>query len=218
MYLSLLRLNPRSREVQRDVSDVTQLHRSVMGAFADIPGTSSARAVHGVLHRLEDDSRQRALSLYVQSRSLPNWEQLSDGYLLSQPEVKSVDHLYERIREGQILRFRLRANPTRKIDTKSAEDGARRNGRRVPVRGEQEQVAWLQRQGARRGFVVMSVAVVASGSPELRRSWIDRRVFQGVLYEGRLVVQSRDAFLQGLMEGIGPAKAFGFGLLSIASG
>jgi hypothetical protein len=38
-----------------------------------------------------------------------------------------------------------------------------------------------------------------------------------VLFEGLLRVTDKDAFLETLTHGIGPAKAFGFGLLSVAA-
>lgn len=38
----------------------------------------------------------------------------------------------------------------------------------------------------------------------------------GALFEGVLVVDNVDRFVRALESGIGPAKAYGFGLLSIA--
>ena len=157
------------------------------------------------------------VTLYVQSASEPDWGQLPSGYVIENgaPEwsVEAVDHLYDAILPGRRLRFRLRANPTRKIDTKTGPDGVRRHGRRVPVRGEQAQVEWLRRQGQRHGFVIRMVSIQSSGGPELQRSRSAGRTFQGVLFEGSLQV-SAEAFRKALAHGIGPGKAFGFGLLS----
>jgi len=41
---------------------------------------------------------------------------------------------------------------------------------------------------------------------------------QAVLYDGVLEVQAVEQFMTSLQKGIGPAKAFGFGLLSLAKG
>jgi len=191
-----------------------------MRAFPEECEGQSARAVFQVLHRVEINRRMGQVQLYVQSRERPNWESLPAGYLApdeSGATAKEVGSLYSRIREGRVLRFRLRANPTRKIDTKSAADGRRRHGRRVPVRGEEAQVEWLARQAQRCGFALVEATVALSGSAELSRSHSTGRTFQGVLYEGHLVVRQLELFRRALAEGIGPAKAFGFGLLSIAS-
>ncbi len=53
--------------------------------------------------------------------------------------------------------------------------------------------------------------------PELQRSRSAGRTFQGVLFEGSLQVVDAEAFRKALAHGIGPGKAFGFGLLSVAS-
>ncbi len=220
MYLSRLRLNPLSRDVARDIGDVAQLHRTVMRAFPPAPYGESARAHHKVLHRLEVDQRRGTVTLYVQAQPAPNWDFLPTGYIIEQDDsalgIKRVDELYEAISSGRRLRFRLRANVTRKIDTKTGPDGVRRHGRRVPLYGEQAQLEWLQRQGERNGFQVVSVATLVSGSAELYRSRSTGRTFQGVLYEGTLIVRDADVFRRALFDGIGPAKAFGFGLLSVA--
>lgn len=211
-----------SREVARDVRDVSEMHRTIMGAFPQAEGETSPRALYKVLYRLETNESTGGLTLYVQSAAEPDWDALPDGYVVrdgdEEVRTKSVAAAFASIKTGQRLRFRLRANPTRKIDTKTLADGLRRHGRRVPVRGDQEQLEWLRRQGERRGFALTRVGITASGSSELHRSTRNKRTFQGVLYDGTLVVTDAEAFGTALVDGIGPGKAFGFGLLSIAAG
>lgn len=220
MYLSLLKLNPLSRAVRRDMGDVTQMHRTVMRAYPQAEPGKNPREEYGVLFRLEVFRSIGEIRLYVQSRIEPNWGCLPESYVLG-PEgdpiqVKSIAGAYDRIRTGQPLRFRLRANPTVKIDTKTREDGVRRNGRRVPVRGEDRQRQWLVRKGMESGFKLREVAIQRSGSSELYRDREKKRVFQGVLYDGVLIVTDVELFRQALQKGLGPAKAFGFGLLSVS--
>lgn len=220
MYLSVLKLNPLSPNVRRDMSDVTEMHRTVMRAFPETEPGKNARQEYGVLYRLDVFRSTGEIWLYVQSRVEPNWERLPRYYVIEgDPEairMKSLTSAYAQIHNGQALRFRLRANPTVKVDTKTREDGVRRNGRRVPVRGEENQVKWLERKGKESGFELRQVAIQRSGSAELYRGREKNRVFQGVLYEGILVVTDADLFREALQKGIGPAKAFGFGLLSVA--
>lgn len=221
MYLSLLRLNPASAAVQRDLRDVQALHRRVMSAFPDVLDPEvEARAYFGVLHRVEFSRTSGQIMLYVQSRVEPDWAQLPEGYLrpsdgLANPAVKRVDGAYENMKAGRVLRFRLRANPTRKIDTKSGPDGAKRNGRRVPMRGVEEQIGWLARKAEASGFELLQATIAASGSVELVKSYETGRTFQGVVFEGRLVVTDPVKFREALVAGIGSAKAYGFGLLSV---
>jgi CRISPR system Cascade subunit CasE len=228
MILSRLVLNQRSREVIRDLADCQQLHRTILSAFPQ--ASSPARAEFGVLFRV-DYPRSGAPTLLVQSRRHPDWARLPPSYLAVTPEAKDVSGAYQSIVAGDTLRFRLRANPTRRIDTKSGPDGARRNGRRVELRTEEQKLQWLRRKGAAHGFEVISVRT-ADSVPNVRVN--DEGKLRGyrsnpsvparqaltlasVLFEGVLRVADAEALRHALIEGIGPGKAYGFGLLSVAS-
>lgn len=81
--------------------------------------------------------------------------------------------------------------------------------------GEAIQVEWLARKGRESGFALRHVTVERSGPAELFRDRERNRVFQGVLYGGTLIVTDSLLFREVLQKGIGPAKAFGFGLMSV---
>lgn len=220
MYLTLIRLEPRSASVQRDLRDPQALHRTIMRAFPEIlDPEQKARAYWQVLWRLDHQQHSGRLLLYVQSRPEPDWSFLPKDYLvddgMQNPAVKPVGHVYAKLTPGTVLRFRLRANPTRKIATKSGPEGQRRNGRRVPLHSLDALVAWLAKKGEEFGFELLHVTVAALGAAELVQSHSTGRTFQGVVFEGRLVIRDTTRFRVGLEKGIGPGKAYGFGLLSI---
>ena len=129
---------------------------------------------------------------------------------------------------GERLRFRLRANPTKKVDTKSGPNGERRNGRRVKLKTEAEQVAWLRRKAAEASFEVLAVKassdiaaldVIDEGQSTGWRQPGDGRgahlIFGTVLYDGYLRVIDPEGFRQAVERGLGSGKAYGFGLLSV---
>lgn len=220
MFLSLLRLDPRSMDARRDLSDPHDLHRTIMSAFPPVLDPEvQARAYWGVLHRLELERNSGRVMVYVQSKVQPDWSGLPAGYLVNDgmdnPAVKSVARVYESLRSGTILRFRLRANPTRKIETKSGPNGERHNGRRVPLWKPEDQIAWLVRKAQQHGFDLLNVTIAASGAAERIESKRNNRTFQGTVFEGRLQVRDADIFREALASGIGPGKAYGFGLLSV---
>ncbi|MBV9282679.1 MAG: type I-E CRISPR-associated protein Cas6/Cse3/CasE [Chloroflexi bacterium] len=232
MYLSRLYLNPRNRRVRDDISDCREMHRTVLRAFPRAPEGAAPGDTFGVLYRLEQDGRGR-IRLLVQSSQAPQWSPVAavEGYLDprapgANPDVKEVGRLYAALRTGQTLRFRLRANPTRKVDTRSREDGQRRNGRRVALTRDTDQLAWLTRKGEAGGFTLVP-AHGAPGVPNVRavpenlvignrRQDGKSMTFGSVLFEGLLHVTNPDCFRRTLQEGIGSGKAYGFGLLSIA--
>src|ERR1035437_5296772 len=182
MILSRLTLNLRSHEAIRDLSDCQQMHRTILNAF---PSAGPApRRQFAVLFRVECPP---AGSPYVmiQSRETPDFTHLPRGYVIHAPESKDVSEAYASLHAGMKLRFRLRANPTRKIDTKSGPDGARHNGRRVNFRAD-------------------------SGGQARKLT------FGSVPFEGIMEVADPERLRDALEYGIGSAKAYGFGLLSVA--
>jgi len=234
MYLSRLVLNPRSPAVRRDLADCHAMHRTVMSGFLSFQIDGDARAALGVLHRVETDPRSGRVTLLVQSRVEPDWSRLEGGYLTDDhgadinPACKRIDLQYQAIGAGKVLAFRLRANPTRKIDTKSGPDGSRRNGRRVELSRETDQIAWLRRKGEQGGFRLLSVRVDSAVAnvrvvPGVKAvgsrgcGGAQRLVFGTTLFEGVLQVEDAERFRRTLECGVGPGKAYGFGLLSVAS-
>lgn len=237
MYLSRLILDVRSGAVRRWLSDVDQLHRDVLAAFDRAPSSEAPRATLGVLFRL-DRQRDGRLLLLVQSNEKPSWHRLPTGVLaradamdeaFDNPAVKDLDAQLAAVQEGQILRFRLRANPTKKVDTKTGADGRRRNGRRVALTSEADRLAWLRRKAEQHGFELGSVEQsgnvpdvidVAEGRSVGARlnapEGHGRVTFGSCVFEGTLRVRQIAQFKQALVSGIGSGKAFGFGLISVA--
>jgi len=227
MYLSRLLLDPQSRAVRRDLADCQELHRTIMSAFPQTQKPDeSARERFGVLHRLEVERRQNRLILYVQSREEPDWSHLAPGYLeenpnLENPACKPVGEKYRGLKTGAVFAFRLQANPTRKVDKKNQKDGQRWHGKRVELRREEEQLAWLRRKGEQGGFDLLGVRVMGQVKEQGRRqrpgSSGSHLILAAVVFEGHLRITDADTFYdQSLARGIGPGKAYGLGLLSLA--
>ncbi len=240
LYLSRIKLNPSSRQVIKEVSQPYEMHRTVMRAFPEMAEglETKARNAYGVLFRAENKDYRDPIQLYVQSLLEPDWRFL-DGLsdYLYQPSGgvsyshKDVMPLYQRIQEGQVFFFRLRANPTRRIG--KGDDPMK--GQRVELRREEDQLDWLMRKGTRGGgfeLVVNDAFRVGDDDlslPQVRVSsegqlWGRKggssnghtMTHHAVLFEGLLRVTDPHAFIETLASGIGSAKAFGFGLFSIA--
>ena len=115
------------------------------------------------------------------------------------------------------FRFRLLANPTKKIRVDNSDGTRKRNGKRVPLTKREDLIDWLARKGVAGGFDIdaESVRVVPRG-----RSMFQKDGAQGhhsaVEFQGDLVVTNTALFRNAIATGIGSAKAFGFGMLVIA--
>ena len=101
------------------------------------------------------------------------------------------------------LPFRLQANPTVKRDSK-----------RHALYAEHELTRWLQRKGDTHGFTLEPANLRSAKLGKLhgkRR----KQTWHLVQFDGVLQVTQPESFVAGLRSGIGSAKAFGFGLLSV---
>lgn len=106
-------------------------------------------------------------------------------------------------------RFQLRANPTKR-------DNSTR--KRVPLRTDDALRVWLERKAAAAGFAVDpgSLRIMQEGREWFRIEARGRSGFHhAVEFEGILSVTDRKAFGEAFVHGIGSAKAFGFGLLTL---
>jgi CRISPR system Cascade subunit CasE len=201
MFLSRLILDPRSRQVRREVAEPYEMHRTLLCAF---PGPLDAERV---LFRLESMRDTPNLAVLVQSHLQPDWSHLQSlpSYLLEAAQLKEFNPSF---RERQRLRFRLRANPTNK-----------REGKRLGLVTEEAQRHWLERKAQTHGFRILGVQVVREGMFLGRKKDGGQRhklTHLSVRYDGLLEVADPDHLIAALRNGIGSGKAFGFGLLSLA--
>lgn len=233
MYLSLLILNPRCRTVRRDMGNCRDMHRTILSAFPPkTESTGQARLEFGILYRVETDARNSRIQLLVQSQLQPDWSNLPKDYLaedfaiLDNPAMKRVDHSYQSLMLGQRLRFRLHANPTRRISPKCTSERSGGEGKRVEIYQPEMQIEWLARKGLQHGFRLISLHANPATLNLVARpegKLVGRRIpaqppmkFGSVTFEGVLEVADLEKFAEALAKGIGSGKAYGFGLLSIA--
>jgi len=218
MYLSRLILDPRSRQVRSEMTNLYEMHRTVMKGFA-----GRLEPAERVLFRLEIHPRSGIPTLLVQSSGRPDWRFLTEPgrtYLLlideqpqvvENPAVKAFDLA---LNPGQLLAFRLRANPT----VKKSRPG-QRQGSRVGLVREEDQLAWLNRKLDSAGALLRSARVAndQTASGRLFHGSTERQLaFISVQFDGLLQVREPARLMAAVENGIGSAKGFGFGLLSLA--
>ena len=196
-------------------------------SFVHVHGQRTAE--QAFLFRVDSHSGGNPV-ISVQSALKPDWDYAFRNamHLLAAPhQIKTYDPHFQ---NGQLLIFRLLANPTCKKDRENRPAGRNNWGRRVPVpRNEIE--AWLTSRAGRYGFTVESFDNVQTGYVAAfkgKRGNGDSQVADDVetegrlkrffyaRYEGKLRVTGHDSIRSAILQGIGPAKGFGFGLLSVA--
>ncbi|MBK1643776.1 type I-E CRISPR-associated protein Cas6/Cse3/CasE [Thiocapsa imhoffii] len=204
MYLSKLTLDAQHPHARRDLCNPYEMHRTLARAYS----TGTESPPHPFLWRLEANPPTTGSAvLLVQSAVGANWQALKaqTGYALEILPNKPVD-LERLIQPGGRYRFRLQANPI-----------VNRNGKRWGLAREEEQLAWLDRQGKQHGFQILACIRAASERLQARHATTGHRItLQSALYEGHLEAADPERLRKAILTGIGHGKAWGLGLLSVA--
>lgn len=219
VFLSKIQLNPGRRETLRLLASPQRVHAAVLGAF---PPDLLTEATSRVLWRL-DQPKRHELNLYVVSAHRPSLESLEEGCGWSQqPSGRVADYrpLLDGLEAGQRWVFRLTANPVR-----SSSEGQGQRGKVKPHLSAAHQLEWLTTRGDRHGFTVSGGAddptvqatrrtrdtFVKGTGPDKQLPTITRVQFDGVLS-----VTDPEVLRSALVHGIGRAKAYGCGLMTLA--
>ncbi|SCL13512.1 type I-E CRISPR-associated protein Cas6/Cse3/CasE [Micromonospora inyonensis] len=220
MYLTRFQINPARRNARKLLSSPQAMHAAVRAAFP--VAEDHARGDTRTLWRL-DTVGTTTVYLYVVSPGRPDLTHLVEqvGWPTSTAEpwvTRDYDGLLGSLRSGERWAFRLTANPTHSgRKTADAKDTQRFGHLR-----EHEQVEWLTSRAERNGFAIASQQ---DGRPNLRLHRRQTQTFRRGMgtvtlttatYDGILQVTDADALRRAMTSGIGHAKAYGCGLLTLA--
>jgi CRISPR system Cascade subunit CasE len=219
MFLTRFQINPARRGARKLLSSPQAMHAAVRAAFA--APEDHERAGTRTLWRL-DTPATAAVHLYIVSPGRPDLTHLIEqaGWPTTQTwDTRDYDPLLHSLRAGQHWAFRLTANPTHS-GRKTADS---KDTQRFAYLREEEQAGWLVGRAARHGF---TLATQQDGQPNLRLHRRQTQTFKRgmhavtlttVTYDGVLQVTDADAFRTALTSGIGHARAYGCGMLTLAA-
>lgn len=200
MYLSQLNLKSMDRTAMRTLTDIYRLHQLVMKGFAGYSTTDR------VLYRVEPEERNGLTTVLAQSQQLPDWSCFADTSRgVVSVKTKEFSPVFK---AGDNFTFRLRANPI-----------VTRDGKRHGLIRDESLLEWLgkkeQNVGARFYSLMVADEGYVTGSKE-NGSAKHLMSIKIARFEGAVEVVDPVAFQNTMATGIGPAKAFGCGLLSLA--
>jgi CRISPR system Cascade subunit CasE len=212
------------------LSSAQTLHASVMASQPPdaVDGSDGGR----VLWRL--DQERHDLQLYVVSPVRPDFTGLleSAGWPTSITwDETDYARFLDGLDMGQRWRFRLTANPVR-VQPSSTAGGERARGKIVPHVTARHQEEWLIERAPNWGFSIPAEShdhrqlTVAerhtarfdrkNGPGSLGRPRTDRVAITRATFEGVLRVEDADRLRTALTTGMGRAKAYGCGLMTLA--
>lgn len=216
MFLSSFQFNPARRDARRLLSSPHAIHAAVLAGFPDAAPLPGGR----VLWRI--DRQTHGARLIIVSPTRPDLTHLAEqaGWPTLDDAWRSTSYLplLQRVEEGHEYRFRLTANPTHTV---RPEHGGR--GRPVGHVTAEQQVRWLLERQERAGFRILDTpegapALVVKDRDRLRFRRRETEVVLDVAtFEGAIEVVDRAQFVSVLCNGLGRAKGYGCGLLTIAA-
>lgn len=200
IYLSELILDPRARRSALLLRDVQAMHEMV--ALCQGPDNTEGRSV---LYAVD----YRRSRVRVQTIGRPDWSRL--GGQTEVRGVKEISGFLSSFQPGEEVLFHLAASPL--LHLESRPDG--RRGRKVPMLRDEDRDAWLTRKlkpaGEPAGALWISERRLTGRGRGGHRITITQSVFTGLLR-----VRDPHSLYQLAVTGIGSAKAYGSGLLTMA--
>ena len=204
MYLSRIKLDTTRRETKRAVASPQIMHASVEACY-DANGRN--------LWRL--DYLKGEPYLLLVSENVPDFGDFSKQFCKEGTVGESKPYLpiISQIKAGQKLHFRIKGNT---VSSKAGEKDKR--GNVVPCRNEREKMEWLTKKAAANGFSLGkdSFELTETGKQKFWRESNQVELTYGI-FEGLLEVTDTELFATALTQGIGRAKAYGCGLLTVMS-
>ncbi|KAB1662975.1 type I-E CRISPR-associated protein Cas6/Cse3/CasE [Pseudoclavibacter sp. CFCC 13611] len=214
-YLSRVTLSPSARKTTRALASPEVLHAIVARATEGSPDATSPRG--RTLWRLDRGADRHRL--FIVSPSQPDRQVLADELSAEPKGLATLDYapLLRAVKMGSEWRFRLKANPT-----KSLSQGEGQRGRRVGLVKTSEQLEWLTSRAQRLGIEFPSnrfgqpeVIVHDSRTVEFRRASATVTLATTV-FDGFLIVRDAALLQDALVNGVGRAKGYGYGMLTLA--
>jgi len=220
MFLTRMAINGARRGAWKLLQSPQAMHAAVLSGFPPDAGTernSGTNSDNGrVLWRL--DHTPNAIWLYVTSSTRPDFTHIVEqaGWpTLGAWETKDYASFLERLQPEQHWVFRICANPVHAVTDSSG--STKRYGH---VTSAQQQ-RWLLERADANGFAVVAgetgpdLAVTRRERKSFRRG-TGRVTLDTVQFDGQLRITDADVLRRSLINGIGRAKGYGCGLMTLA--
>ncbi|WP_239676538.1 type I-E CRISPR-associated protein Cas6/Cse3/CasE [Natronosporangium hydrolyticum] len=209
-------MNTARRGARKLLSSPQAMHAAVLAGFAEPPSGAAGR----VLWRIDHTPPSRTL-LYLTSPVEPDLTHLVEqaGWPTTETwQTRPYAGFLQSLTEKQEWAFRITANPVRNRIGSGSDERTRRYGHSTVAHQQQ----WLLDRAERCGFRILHTE---AGDPELtihRRETLtfprngNTVTLRVATYDGRLEVVDADRLRAALSNGIGHAKAYGCGLMTLA--
>lgn len=226
MYLSRMYINPQRRQTRRLLANPEAMHAAVLSSFP--PHSNLVDQKGRLLWRI--DREGHTLALYVVSPDKPSFEHLQQQAGWENQEswaIRSYAPVLESVSVGKRFTFRLAANPV-----KSTHDSVTGKVKRLAHVTAAQQRSWLLERADAMGVRFLPaefskndgagddvddalVTVTGREVMKFRRKGKSVTIARAQ-FDGALEVVDSEKFRGVLTKGLGKAKGYGCGLMTVA--
>lgn len=204
--LTQIIVNPHHPRVERDLADTHRMHQQMLRLCCRDDFGPGSRAAAGVLYRVDTTHSQTAI--LVQSLTAPDTSTLPSGY--DHAQTKDLEPLLNRLANGSRVRYRIACAPSR-----AKHINGKRSGKRYGLSGE-DAARWWKRAADKAGLALESTHICDERRLSGRSRGRDVPLHWMVQFDGTATITNPDTTREAVTTGIGPGKAYGCGLLSLA--
>lgn len=204
MYLSRIKINRQVRSSIKLLGSLQVMHAAVEGCFHQEDSTRK-------LWRLDYFYNQPYILILSQQK--PDFTHFVEqfGYKGDAGEMRDCQKILDGLENGQRYRFRFCGNPVHSIKEK----GNTGRGRVVPHMTAAQQEEWFDKKSKAAGFSTEQCSIVQRDVRKFSRKGKIVTLHTAV-YEGVLKIHDVETFKTAIVSGVGRAKSYGCGLLTLA--
>lgn len=247
LTLARLHLNPTHQDVHRDLADPTDMHRTVMNLIDTIDGNPRARADANLLYRIDRTPVHITLLIQTTSRlhldrlphnyateaaerdATPVLDWITEGRTVryrihanahtTLRDPQSIEAEADRRAESAIRSGKNFAQAARIRDeflTRAAHQAGKRRGIRIPLTTATA-TNWWTRTAHTHGLNPTFITTTPLTPLNPTRTNTPNIALRAYAYDGIATIANPDIARTALTHGIGQGRAYGLGLLSLAS-
>lgn len=196
LWYTLLHLDLRQPHSRDALTDTQAMHKLIQQGFGDV------RVAHNILYQVQPGRIGYPPQVLISSTTRPGWGTLNTTIL--KVDVKDITKQWQSLQAGKRYKFRLVANPVTRNSKGSGN----------PITNPVDQTLWITKR-LQDAAEIRNLSITNPTTVTGNREGATLTHYT-VTYSGTLAITDPDRLRHLLATGIGRAKAYGCGLLTLA--
>lgn len=208
LYLTKLIVNPAHPNANRALRDINHMHRTLTALACPPDFGPSSRSAAGLLYRI--DHTTTGIHILTQSVTELDTTRIPSGF--AHAGTRDIEPLLAHLHAGLLVRYRITLNATKA--PRHLQSQAQHRSIITPLAGDQA-LTWWHRKAEANGLRTHPAATADTTKLRGRKNG-NTITITATTIEGTAHIGNPDTLRTAIHTGIGRARAYGCGLLSLA--